>query len=332
MNELFAPPWSASIRRRSLIAKSLIALGGYSAATLIAGCSEDRDSSIASPPLDTAAEADQILQAQLSRELKTSAHSAYLRGPWNSGAINALIDTMGSDALKRTGYTIGLSAFDIGSAPSESDLRSLIANTIADLTRWKSIPGTADSPLKLNYHDKILLPTARLMEIPASDISGDTFVLESAIVKKSIDLQWQAFTRDQRLAMLKDSGWTEFGLDAHTISNLSAGALPFRIATANAAWSQGFRFYSGVTSGICRVGQSLGIKLPFSLYSGVSSAIKTATSPFGIVATSLMGTYRVLKWLYDQEVNSEKLRLALVLHIHNYRASSLTEAGYPLPA
>jgi hypothetical protein len=201
-------------------------------------------------------------------------------------------------------------------------MKKEIKKTIANLNG--GILGT-DSE-KILYHEQIVRPTARNLKLDDSKINTyDTLNLERAIYNKVFEQSWTSLTEDQRINFLQQSKWD---LKQNTIVSLAALTGTGILAGLSEVVSlSGFSFYIGMSQGLFALASSLGITLPFAIYTSASTAIALATGPIGWVAAAVLAVVGVYEWIKRDKSTKEADMLKTVLHFHDYKISAMQEAN-----
>ena len=305
-----------------------VLISGIKVATLVPtallfGCSKETSVQSTTPTVGLSPTEDP-LTTRLHQELLTSSTPASVSGQWTELAFNNLIDSMAEDSLKRTCKTLGVSPTSVGNYASNPLMKKEIKNTILMSSRGIYI-NRMDSD-KIAYHDHVLRPTARLMELDKTTIETyDTLSLERAVYNRVFEQSWTSLNENERIAFLQQSTWDipqnkVASLAALTGAGILAGLSPIVSLT-------GFSFYTCMSSGLYALASSMGVVVPFSGYIAASVAIKLATGPIGWIAAAILAGAGVYAWITANKASNEATMLKTVLHVHHYKISALQEAN-----
>jgi len=263
---------------------------------------------------------------RLHRELVDLSRPASVGGQWVALQFNEFIDAMGEDSLKRTCKTLGVSPASVEQYASNTLMKREVKKYILSASQFTSFfGGDSDGIL---YHEQILRPTARKMELDATKIDTyDTLSLERAVYNRVFERSWTSLNENERIGFLEQSGWN---LERDKVVSLAAltgaGILTGLAAVVSLS---GFSFYMGMSSGLFALAGSMGLVLPFTVYTGASAAIALATGPVGWVAAAILATAGVYTWIASGKSTKEADLLKTVLHMHYYKIGAMQEANAP---
>lgn len=262
------------------------------------------------------------LDTRLHQELINSGKLASVGGQWSELAFNDLIDSMGEDSLKRTCKTLDISSSSAQDYVSNPIMKKEIKKTIADASGgW--FGGDID---KILYHEKVLRPIARSMELDKAKIETyDTLSLERAVYNRVFEQSWTSLNENERIVFLQQSNWNIPQDKAVGLASLTGAGVLAGLSTV--VKLSGFSFYVGMSTGLHAIASSMGVVFPFSLYTGASVAISLATSPVGWVAVAILAVAGVYAWAKSNQASKEATMLKTVLHMHHYKISAMQEAN-----
>lgn len=311
-------------RRQAFISGIKIA-AAFAPTPFLFGCSGKSSVQPSSPTSSVSTDLSQPvagLDTRLHQELITSSKSASSSSQWTELQFNDLIDSMGEDSLKRTCKTFALLPASVDNYVSNPIMKKEIKKTIANASSG-FLGGDAD---KITYHRQVVIPTARNMEVATTAIETyDTLNLERAVYNKVLEHNWTNLNENERINFLEQSKWNIEQKKMLSLAALSgAGFLSALSATVNLA---GFSFYTGMSSGLYAIASGMGIVLPFTLYTGASSAIALATGPVGWIAAAVLAAAGVYAWMASNKDTKEATMLRTVLHMHHYKISAMQEAN-----
>jgi hypothetical protein len=102
---------------------------------------------------------------------------------------------------------------------STTSMKRESKRTILDASRF--LPG--GDPDQIQYHENVLIPTARNVELEEAVIMDyDTLSLERAVFNKVFAHNWTSLNENERLHFLEESGWE---LDQNT--SIKFARIPF---------------------------------------------------------------------------------------------------------
>jgi hypothetical protein len=265
-----------------------------------------------------------VIETRLRKELLDASRAASAGGQWGALEFNNLIDSLGEDSLKRACKTLSISPADVEEYASTTAMKREIRKTILDASKF--LPG--GDPENILYHEKVLLPTARNLELDESLIANyDTLSLERAVYNRVFAQNWTYLNENERIYLLDQSGWGLTPSDTLDLAALSGASFITGLTTL--VKLNGFSFYTGMSSGLHALATSGGIVLPFVVYMGLSKAVSVATSPAGWILAVLLTGAEMYKWLVRDKQTSEAILLHTVLHLHNYKVSAMQQAEIP---
>lgn len=290
---------------------------------LLFGCSKGTSGEPTAPTVGVSPTEDP-LTTRLHQELLTSSKPANVPGQWTELEFNNLIDSMGEDSLKRICKTLGIAPASVGNYASNPLMKKGIKSTTLMASRGLNILKT--DPDKVSYHEQVLRPTARMMDVDTTKIETyDTLSLERAVYNRVFEQSWTSLNENERVSFLQQSTWDIpqekiVSLATLTGAGILAGLSPIVSLT-------GFSFYTCMSSGLYALASSMGIVVPFSGYIATSVAIKLATGPIGWVAAAILAGAGIYAWLKSNQASNEATMLKTVLHMHHYKISALQEAN-----
>jgi hypothetical protein len=299
--------------RRSLIQNGIFVIGSAVVGSSLLSCSER----------GAAATPGAKLKTRYRTELAASASCAAISRNWGGSEINALLDSMGDDSLKRTCKTLGVRPDRVRDYTDLGVMRSAIRDDMAAMASKRNSSASVD------YHRHILVPAAHKCGVDADTIAnGGSYRLEQAVYRRTLEAQWNSLTEDQRVEFLRGTGWHMSERKIYGLAGI-AGAGILAALTGVVSFT-GFAFYMGMSSGLAALAGSLGLTLPFAAYMAASSAVALATGPIGWIVVGLLFLLGI--WSMRDRGDHESERVKYVLHVHNYRVAAMTEGGLALPA
>lgn len=311
-------------RRQALVTSMKLATA-FTPASFLIGCGEQNNTQTSLPTSSASIDLGQPLvglDTRLTQELITSSKSASSNGQWTELQFNDFIDSMGEDSLKRTCKTFALSPTAVDNYISNPIMKKEIKQTIANASS-SFLGGNLD---KIAYHQQVVIPTARNMQLPTTIIDTyDTLSLERAVYSKVLEHNWTNLNENERITFLEQSQWN---IDQKKLLSLAAVAgTGFLAALSTAVNITGFAFYTGMSSGLYAIASTMGIVLPFTVYTGASAAIALATGPVGWLAATVLAAAGIYGWMESNKETKETTMLRAVLHMHHYKVSSMQEAN-----
>lgn len=298
-------------RRQVLIAGIKIA-SATAATPFLFGCGGASSSETSSPSVDLSQPVTG-LETRLSQELIASSKFATAGGQWTELQFNDLIDSMGEDSLKRTCKTLSIPPSAVKNYVSNPIMKKEIKTAIANASGGIF----SKDPDNIKYHENVLLPTAQSMNIDKSMIETyDTLSLERAIYNKVLEHNWMSLNENERIDFLKQSSWN---IEQDKIISLSALAgAGFLVGLSTVVNLSGFSFYIGMSNGLFALASGMGIVLPFTVYTGASSAVALATGPVGWVAAAVLAVAGVYAWMKSNDNSKEADMLRTVLSLPTF--------------
>jgi len=264
-----------------------------------------------------------VVETRLQKELIVSSKAASTGGQWTAFEFNDLIDSMGEDSLKRMSKTLEIPPDKVELYTSTTLMKKEIKARVLDASKF--FPGgNAD---EISYHEKVLLPTVKKLEIELPGIETyDTLSLERVVCDRVFEQSWITLNENERISFLEKSEW---GIDQAQIIDLAAINAGILASLTTVVKLSGFSFYLGMSKGLYALGQAMNLTLPFAGYVGLSTAVSVATGPIGWIATAILAGTAIFKWLQQEKASDEKDLLITVLHLHHFKVSVMQEASIP---
>lgn len=264
-----------------------------------------------------------VVETRLQKELMNSSKAASAGGQWAASEFNDLIDSMGEDSLKRMSKTLEIPPDKVELYTSTTLMKKEIKARVLDASRF--LPGgNADEIL---YHQKVLLPTVKNLEVDLPDLETyDTLSLERIVYNRVFEQSWMTLNENERISFLEKSDWGFDQAQTIDLAAISAGILG---SLTTAVKLSGFSFYLGMSKGLYALGQAMNLTIPFAGYMGLSTAVSVATGPIGWIATAILAGTAIFDWLQQEKISAEKDLLRTVLHLHQFKVSAMQEAGLP---
>lgn len=196
-----------------------------------------------------------------------------------------------------------------------------ISVAICDKSSWFHI---CRSPADFDYHGMVLDIASRA-GISFQDVKRvSTFDLENLIMKKYISElerefsdRWNGMSMKERREILQKVDPEGRMGDHSVISSLHASVV-INVFSALVK-SSGFSAYAKATSVLAFASRSVGVVLPFTVYSSLSKVISVISGPYGKLAS---GTISLFGFLLDKKPDFEKMT-SYVLALHALKIDSL---------
>lgn len=309
MTDKRQPP-DLPLTRRELLWRSSAGFGGVALGALgLTACGSRARAEASSADIAS------IHQASLAAMAKTARPTSI----WTGAQVNDFVDAMSFDDLKRASKTIEVPV-QVSDYGDPQALKAALKVHLASATgRFRK------NPDEIDYHHDILIPAAASIGVSEADQrSLNTFALEHAVYRRTIQDHWSTLTTEDRTRMLRTSEWSLSG-DQVTQFALLGGAAFLTGLSAVVAVS-GFTFYAGVATGMYALASMAQVTLPFMAYTFASQAIAIATGPVGWTIAALLAGAAAYAWL-TRDPSVEKTRLATALHFHHLKVAALQETG-----
>lgn len=264
-----------------------------------------------------------VVETRLQKELMNSSKAASAGGQWAAFEFNDLIDSMGEDSLKRMSKTLEIAPDKVELYTSTTLMKKEIKARVLDASRF--LPGGNSD--EILYHEKVLLPTVRNLEIDLPSLETyDTLSLERIVYNRVFEQSWMTLNENERISFLEKSDW---GFDQAQTVDLAAISAGILASLTVAVKLSGFSFYLGMSKGLYALGQAMNLTIPFAGYMGLSTAVSVATGPIGWIATAILAGTAIFDWLQQEKISEEKDLLRTVLHLHQFKVSAMQEASIP---
>lgn len=149
----------------------------------------------------------------------------------------------------------------------------------------------------------------------------NTFQLEHCIVEKIFERSWDKMTPEQRTEFLKTIDHKGNISNKAGIAALSgAGALA---ALGTTAYLTGTAFFTTTMSAIAFLGHTVGVALPFMVYTNTATALGVLTGPVGWGLAAVVGAGGLA---LCGQANADKTA-QVIIQIHAIKLDAMSKSG-----